>query len=104
MTELYDIIVGNNALYIHAFEINLTDLLRRKFTMSFQPPANSLRKAADSMMQTVLLRYLALFGELSVKYATEIVLEILQKDLAAFSGQYPVDALLFLLQVIEKMC
>ena len=91
------------ALYIHAPEIKLADLLGCIFALSFQPPADSFRKTADCVMQTILLRYLALLGKLSVKYAIEIVLEIPHKDLAALARQDTADTLLFLLQVIENV-
>ena len=91
------------ALYIHAPEIQLADLLRSIYTVTFQRPADSIRIAADCVMQTILLRYHTLFGELSVKYTIEIFLEIPHKDLAALARQNTTDTLLFLLQVIENV-
>ena len=41
------------ALYIHAPEIKLADLLGSIRIMSFQPPAYSFGKTADSVMKSI---------------------------------------------------
>ena len=79
------------ALYIHALKIKRTYLFSSIRTMSFQPQAYSFGIAADSMMQAILLRYLAVLRKLPVKYAIEIFLEVAHKDLAVFAGQDTAD-------------
>lgn len=71
--------------YIHAPEIKLADLFGRVFVVTSQPPAYRFGKTTDGVVQAVLPRYLAWLGELSVKYATEIFLEIPHKDFSALT-------------------